>query len=278
MKCSRCGNSIKSNFQCNICVQKFCSEDCLMSYSSLDHQSNISYSVTNQSLNNNAKFKSQMLNKKNVNIDEITESQLDNKEEPKKNNNNNNNNVNSKTASVAKSINLKNKSLKNSKVPKVPKSEVKKSNISEDSKLPKQQKQPEKEIKDKSLRDSQSLYDNQTKFENSDIFKKLTEEMRNKVLDCIKNVEEFNTNNPNLDDIVDYPYIDKFEKDEKPLSEIISDYENKLINFYDEEYIDKKVQTISSGELFEDEKKVVDLLCEIANIPNETHIEVIKKK
>ena len=231
----------------------------------------------NQSLNNNAKFKSQMLNKKNVNIDEITESQLDNKEEPKKNNNNNNNNVNSKTASVAKSINLKNKSLKNSKVPKVPKSEVKKSNISEDSKLPKQQKEPEKEIRDKSLRDSQSLYDNQTKFENSDIFKKLTEEMRNKVLDCIKNVEEFNINNPNLDDIVDYPYIDKFEKDEKPLSEIISDYENKLINFYDEEYIDKKVQTISSGELFEDEKKVVDLLCEIANIPNETHIEVIKK-
>ena len=233
----------------------------------------------NQSLNNNnAKFKSQMLNKKNVNIDDITESQLENNEESKNNDNGNkNNNVNSKTASVAKSINLKNKSLKNSKVPKVPKSEVKKSNISEDSKVPKQQKEPEKEIKDKSLRDSQSLYDNQTKFENSDIFKKLTEEMRNKVLECIKNVEEFDISHPNLDDIADYPFIDKFEKDEKPLSEIISDYENKLINFYDEEYIDNKVQTISSGELFEDEKKVVDLLCEIANIPNETHIEVIKK-
>ena len=226
----------------------------------------------NQSLNDNTKFKSQMLNKKSLNVGDSTNSQLDKKEEPK-----NINNTNNKTGSIAKSINLKNKPLKNSKVPKVPKSEVKKSDISEDSKKPKQGKEPEKEIKDKSLRDSQSLYDNQTKFEHSDIFKKLTEEMRNKILDYIKNVEEFDIAHPNLDDANDYPFIDKFEKDEKPLSEIIPEYEEKFINFYDEEYLEKKVKTISSGLMLEEEKKVEDLLIETANIPNETHIELIQK-
>ena len=68
MKCSRCGNSIKTIFHCNICVQKFCSEDCLMSHSSLDHQSNISYSVTNQSLNNNTPL---FINKQNYNLKSI---------------------------------------------------------------------------------------------------------------------------------------------------------------------------------------------------------------
>ena len=228
----------------------------------------------NQSLNNNPKFKSQMLKKNNnIDMEDSINSELSNKEESKKNNNDS---IKDKTTSVNKSINLKNKSFKNSKVPKPPKSDVKKS--IEDSKLPKQQKEPEKEIRDKSLRDSQSLYENQTKFENSDIFKKLPEDLRNKVMECIKNVEEFDTAHPNLDDAADYPYIDKFQKDEKPLSEVISDYEEKFVNLYDDEYLKNKVQTNVSGELFEDDQKVVGALIDAANIPSETHIDVIKKK
>ena len=42
MKCSRCRNFIKSTFQCNICKQKLCSEDCLISHSSEYHKSNAS--------------------------------------------------------------------------------------------------------------------------------------------------------------------------------------------------------------------------------------------
>ena len=65
MKCSRCGNSIKSNFQCNICVQKFCSEDCLITHSSLDHKSNISSPMTNHALNNKNSI---FINKQNYSL------------------------------------------------------------------------------------------------------------------------------------------------------------------------------------------------------------------
>ena len=51
MKCSRCRNFIKSLYQCNICKQKLCSEDCLISHYTLYHQSNISSPVDSHSLN-----------------------------------------------------------------------------------------------------------------------------------------------------------------------------------------------------------------------------------
>ena len=65
MKCSRCGNSIKTIFQCNICVQKFCSEDCLITHSSLDHKSNISSPMTNHALNNKNSI---FINKQNYSL------------------------------------------------------------------------------------------------------------------------------------------------------------------------------------------------------------------
>ena len=65
MKCTRCGNSIKSIFQCNICKQKFCTEDCLIFHSSLYHQSNISSPIMNGSLNTNNSF---LINKREYNL------------------------------------------------------------------------------------------------------------------------------------------------------------------------------------------------------------------
>ena len=53
MKCSRCNNSIKSLRECNICKQKLCSEDCVISHISLYHHSHISSSTVTHSLNNN---------------------------------------------------------------------------------------------------------------------------------------------------------------------------------------------------------------------------------
>ena len=47
---------MKSSFECNICKQKFCSEDCLISHSSLYHQSNISSPIMSHSLNLNNSF------------------------------------------------------------------------------------------------------------------------------------------------------------------------------------------------------------------------------
>ena len=52
MKCSRCQNMIQSINECNICKQKFCSEECLISHSSLKHQSNISSPTLTNSVNN----------------------------------------------------------------------------------------------------------------------------------------------------------------------------------------------------------------------------------
>ena len=64
MKCSRCGNFIKSIYDCNICKQKLCSEDCLISHTSLYHQSNISSpKMTRSVIINNSFF----INKRNSN-------------------------------------------------------------------------------------------------------------------------------------------------------------------------------------------------------------------
>ena len=65
MKCSRCRNSIKSIHQCDICKQNFCSEDCLISHSTLYHQSNISSPIMTHSLNNNNSF---FINRKDYNL------------------------------------------------------------------------------------------------------------------------------------------------------------------------------------------------------------------
>ena len=65
MKCSRCGNSINSIYNCNICKQKFCTEDCLIFHSSLYHQSNISSPIMTRSLNTNNSF---LINKREYNL------------------------------------------------------------------------------------------------------------------------------------------------------------------------------------------------------------------
>ena len=54
MNCSGCGNIIKIPEKCNICGEKFCSEECLQSHSKLFHQSLAESIIITHSNNNNS--------------------------------------------------------------------------------------------------------------------------------------------------------------------------------------------------------------------------------
>ena len=110
----------------------------------------------------------------------------------------------------------------------------------------------------------------------SDVFSKLNEENRNKILGYINGVEYFDTKNPDLDGINSFHYINKFEKEEKPLSKLIPNYNEKIIKKYSKEYLEDKIKIIISGKNFEENKKVEKILAEILETPNESHTDIIQ--
>ena len=54
MKCSNCQNVVISPRECNLCQEKFCSEECILSHNQLYHQSNLEESHIDNSINNNS--------------------------------------------------------------------------------------------------------------------------------------------------------------------------------------------------------------------------------
>ena len=183
-------------------------------------------------------------------------------------------NIKEKNKSPNKSINSNNRF--NKKNDKQNKNKIKLSTSSNNAlKKPKQQKEPEKDFqedKDKELTHSVQF------FLKSEVYKKLTKENRNKILEYINAVEDFDTKNPDLEGINSFPYINKFEKDEKSLTELIPNFEETIINKYDEEFLDNRVNKfLNNHHLFEDNKKGDKILTEILEIPNESHMEILKE-
>ena len=184
------------------------------------------------------------------------------------------NNINNKNKSLFKSSNINNKlNAKNLGNSNIKKSQLSKKESKNNAvKKPKQQKEPEKDIQtQKNTSHSVNL------FLKSDIYKKLSKEKRDKILEYINNVEEFDTKNPDLNGINSFPYITKLENEEKTLSELIPNFEDKILKKYDEKKLDQKVKKFISGKIFEEDKISDELLTEIISIPNESHMEILKQ-
>ena len=242
-----------------------------------------------ESPNTNSKIKQNITkanipNSANSNINtnnskEIKNGILKNKVDNNNKNNNKNNSTNNK-----KETNIKNKSINskfnnnktsqnnNLKDSKLKQSQLKKSTISNNSsRKPKQKKEPEKD-----LQDFKELNAAVQTFTKSEIYKKLNEEDRNKIIDYINGVETFDTTNPDLDGINSFPYINKLDQEEKALSKIIPNFEEKILGKYSEEDLDDKINKTLSGKntIFNIEE--IKLISEILDIPNESHMDIIK--
>jgi hypothetical protein len=161
-----------------------------------------------------------------------------------------------------------NKSIKDSKISK---SQLKQSSNQNNAKKPKQQKEPEKDPESKNINPSVQ------NFINSKIYSKLSQEVREKIIGYINAVEDFDIKNPDMDGLPSYPYIDKFEKDEKPLSEVVPDFEKKILEKYTEKQLEQKMENFMAKHLFKSDEEADRLLTEMADMPNETHTEVMKK-
>ena len=231
-------------------------------------------------------------NNNNININnskEIKNGILKNKADNNNKNNNNNNNNNKINLTNNKketnnNTNLKNKSINNKfnnnktsqnnnlKDSKLKQSQMKKSTISNNSsRKPKQKKEPEKD-----LQDFKELNASVQTFTKSEIYKKLNEEDRNKIIDYINGVETFDTNNPDLEGINSFPYINKLGQEEEALSKIIPNFEEKIIGKYSEEDLDEKINNTLSGKSVVFNMEEIKLISEILEIPNESHMDIIK--
>ena len=231
----------------------------------------------NESLNNKQVFKSQMPKKNSLNpISSINSNQSEIEESKNENVNNSKNkgankNINNKSNNkLNQSKNLKNSGLQ--------KSQMKKSANQNNNnvKKPKSQKQPENEIKeDKNIKDSKISSPASKKFLKSSIYNKLNKGMRDKILEYINEVENFDIKHPNLDDLNTFPYISQFdEDDEKSLSEIIPNFKEKILDNIKKE---NKQKNSLNEDSQEKEQKVEQLIIDVANIPNETHMDIMKK-
>ena len=224
-------------------------------------------------LNNNTsdKTKKELKNSKNINPSDSSEIKKSKNELSIKKSANTNNILNNKNKSINSSLNPNNNpnnKLKN--INNSPKKNINKSKINPNNqvKKPKQQKEPEKDI--------QISSPSAISFMKSEIYSKLNEETRNKILEYINGVEYFDTKNPDLDGINSFHFINKFEKEEKPLSIIIPKFNEKIIKKYNKEYLENKENKIISGKIIEENKKADIILTEILETPNESHMDIIK--
>ena len=234
------------------------------------------------SINNDfkdGKFKSQIGPKSinpgvslNPKLSTINENEANDKNKSININNINNKN---KNKSINKSNNpnkLNNKSINQSKLGN---SNIKKSQLASKNnavKKPKQQKEPEKDIQS-----PENINNAARKFLSSEIYKKLDKEKGEQILKYINNVENFDIKNPDLDGINSFTYINEFEKDEKTLSELIPKFEDKIIKKYNGNQLENKVKDFLSDDTFKQDVKSDELLTDILAIPNESHMELLKK-
>ena len=245
--------------------------------------------IGNSNLNsvNNEIFKSQLANKKSINPGISTNSKINKIGDMKNKSINKLNNKSSINQSLNKSNNLNNR-LKNKNMKD---SNIKNSTNTNNLKKPKQQKQPETDISE-----SKNINGSAQKFIKSSIYPKLCQEVKDKILGYINAVENFDTKNPVIDGLPSFPYINKFEKEEKPLSELVPNFEKNILKKYSDEQLDNKIKNFKemytpkernkgnnkkNNKNDNKEDNAIDeydkLLLEIAEIPNETHIDIIKK-
>ena len=137
-----------------------------------------------------------------------------------------------------------------------------------------------KEIPEKKENDREESEFGQN-FIKSKIYNKLDKKIREKILECIYDIDDFDEDNPEYDDINIFPSITQFEKkEESSLDNLIKDFGKKFLeksiksNNGKEKYFNKEI-------FFEEKKgdeKLNELLKDIINNAKESHIQLLQKK
>ena len=162
-------------------------------------------------------------------------------------------------------------------------SPTKKSQIKESTnksiKVQKEDKIPEKDLDQKEKEKNREESEFVQKFKNSQIYPKISQDIIDKILEHIYAIDDFDDKSEENDDINIYPSITKLDTEERNLQEKIPDFE-KILKKEKLTLDDKIKKYYSEDDAFEEDqesKKVTELLSEIMNIPNETHMDILQK-
>ena len=188
------------------------------------------------------------------------------------------NNQNLKSSKFNASVNRFNNMSRNKFQSPTKKSQIKES-TNKSIKVQKEDKIPEKDLYQKEKEKNREESEFVQKFKNSQIYPKISQDIIDKILEHIYAIDDFDDKSEENDDINIYPSITKLDTEEKNLKEKIPDFE-KILKKEKLTLDDKIKKYYSEDDAFEEDqesKKVTELLSEIMNIPNETHMDILQK-
>ena len=188
------------------------------------------------------------------------------------------NNQNLKSSKFNASVNRFNNMSRNKFQSPTKKSQIKES-TNKSIKVQKEDKIPEKDLDPKEKEKNREESEFVQKFKNSQIYPKISQDIIDKILEHIYAIDDFDDKSEENDDINIYPSITKLDTEEKNLKEKIPDFE-KILKKEKLTLDDKIKKYYSEDDAFEEDqesKKVTELLSEIMNIPNETHMDILQK-
>ena len=188
------------------------------------------------------------------------------------------NNQNLKSSKFNASVNRFNNMSRNKFQSPTKKSKIKES-TNKSIKVQKEDKIPEKDLDQKEKEKNREESEFVQKFKNSQIYPKISQDIIDKILEHIYAIDDFDDKSEENDDINIYPSITKLDTEEKNLKEKIPDFE-KILKKEKLTLDDKIKKYYSEDDAFEEDqesKKVTELLSEIMNIPNETHMDILQK-
>ena len=188
------------------------------------------------------------------------------------------NNQNLKSSKFNASVNRFNNMSRNKFQSPTKKSQNKES-TNKSIKVQKEDKIPEKDLDQKEKEKNREESEFVQKFKNSQIYPKISQDIIDKILEHIYAIDDFDDKSEENDDINIYPSITKLDTEEKNLKEKIPDFE-KILKKEKLTLDDKIKKYYSEDDAFEEDqesKKVTELLSEIMNIPNETHMDILQK-
>ena len=188
------------------------------------------------------------------------------------------NNQNLKSSKFNASVNRFNNMSRNKFQSPTKKSQIKES-TNKSIKVQKEDKIPEKDLDQKEKEKNREESEFVQKFKNSQIYPKISQDIIDKILEHIYAIDDFDDKSEENDDINIYPSITKLDTEEKNLKEKIPDFE-KILKKEKLTLDDKIKKYYSEDDAFEEDqesKKVTELLSEIMNIPNETHMDILQK-
>ena len=185
------------------------------------------------------------------------------------------------TSKITNNNKFNNKSINKSKNISPKKTAQIKESMNKINKLPKGDKTPEKDLSQVKPEKNREESEFGKKFKNSEIISKLSQEITNQILELIYSIDDFEEKISENDDINIYPSITQFDTEEKGLKEKIPEYESKILE-KEKTSEDDRIRIYFSeeeaNEKNQENEKISELLTEIMNLSNETHMDLLQKK